>query len=130
MKAPYNRRQRGVIKFADGRKALNVQGRQLQTAQALVEAGPKGINAAEMSTWALRLGHYIFVLRNAGLEIVTNKVKFENGWYGQYVLITKVESIEVITSPQKANKTKPATAGTVLALSSKSFADSKEALNG
>lgn len=40
-----------------------VTGRYAQTLKALIDAGDKGTTALEISSWALRLSHYIDVLR-------------------------------------------------------------------
>ena len=46
------------------RRSIEVTGaRFIQTLWALTEAGPKGVTALEMSSWALRLAHYIHILR-------------------------------------------------------------------
>ena len=44
-----------------------------------------------MSSWALRLAHYIMELRRHGLDIETIHEAHPGGWHGRYVLHTPVE---------------------------------------
>ncbi len=117
MGAPYNPHMRAVVSLQGG-EVMTIKGRQAQAIAALHKAGSAGINAAQMSSWALRLGHYIFTLRRLGFDIETRRVKFVGGWYGQYVLHTPIDKINVHSPPPK--KAKPATAATVQALNSNS----------
>ena len=64
---------------------------------ALIEAGSKGVTALEMSSWALRLGAYVHLLRrDYSLEIVTlRETHNELGdWHGRYVLQSRVRILE------------------------------------
>lgn len=45
-------------------RKISVRGQYARTLRALIEAGSKGITALEVSkTWALRLSHYVHILR-------------------------------------------------------------------
>ena len=75
---------------ADARP-LRLTGRYAQTLRALIEAGDRGVTALEISTWALRLSHYVFVLRREhGLEIEMQREPHDGGWHGRYFLRTPV----------------------------------------
>ena len=64
------------------RRNIEVVGRYAQTLMALVEAGPRGVTALEMSSWTLRLSHYIFILRTRdGLNIETQNEPHDGGTY-------------------------------------------------
>ena len=77
-------------------QSFTVNGKIARTLSALVKAGAKGITALELSnTWALRLGHYVFVLRREhGLNIQTLREDHDGGWHGRYVLHTPVEILK------------------------------------
>lgn len=67
-------------------------GRCAQTLWHLVKAGEKGITAAEVSSWALRLGAYVHILRHDyGLHIVTIREPHDGGYHGRYILLSAVE---------------------------------------
>lgn len=89
-----------------GRRDIAVVGRYAQTLRALVEAGPKGVTALEMSSWALRLGHYIYILRHRdGLNIETINEAHDGdypGTHGRYVLHSQVELIESADPERRA----------------------------
>lgn len=76
----------------NGPMPLMLKGRYAQTLEALIKAGPKGITAHEISSWALRLSHYIFILRTEyGLIIHMAKEPHGGscpGWHGRYTLET------------------------------------------
>ena len=78
------------------RREIEVTGaRFIQTLRALTEAGPKGVTALEMSSWALRLAHYIHILRTRhGLNIETRTEPHEGGTHGRYFLKTSIELID------------------------------------
>jgi len=85
-----------VVTDSDGSdRELVLVGQYARTLRALIEAGAKGITALDVSnTWALRLGHYVFVLRREhGLDIETIRETHEgpagNGWHGRYLLHTR-----------------------------------------
>ncbi len=76
-------------------------GRYGQALKALVEAGDKGVTALEISTWALRLAHYVFILRTDprySLDIETRDEEHEvdgmgPGRHGRYFLRTTVKLV-------------------------------------
>lgn len=56
---------------------------------ALINAGSQGITALEISSWAYRLGAYVYILRHDyGLAIETLREPHDGGWHGRYVLHT------------------------------------------
>ena len=73
-------------------RRIEVTGRRFcQALKALVDAGPRGVTALEISSWALRLGHYVFVLRRRyGIEIETVREPHDGGSHARYVLKSKV----------------------------------------
>ncbi len=73
----------------DGR-VFEVRGQVARTLLALVAAQDRGCTALELSTWALRLAHYILCLRRLGLEISTEREKHPGGWHGRYRLLSGV----------------------------------------
>lgn len=81
----------------DGQRYITVRGQTAKTLKALVEAGPSGVTALEVSTWALRLAAYCHDLRRWHcLDIVTQRESHPHGWHGRHVLVTpvKIDSIE------------------------------------
>jgi hypothetical protein len=78
-----------------GRRRL--VGQTARAMAALLEAGSNGVTALEMSSWALRLGAYVHLLRrDYSLEIVTmHETHNELGdWHGRYVLLSRVRILE------------------------------------
>lgn len=74
-----------------------VEGQFARTLHALVEAGQRGVTALEVGSWALRLAHYILILRRLGLVIDMQREKHGGsapGWHGRYVLQTGVQIID------------------------------------
>ena len=72
------------------------KGQVARTLLALVAAGEHGVTAAEISSWALRLAAYCFVLRrDYHLTIDTIREPHEGGWHGRHVLRTPVRVISV-----------------------------------
>jgi hypothetical protein len=71
---------------------LVITGRQCcRTLLALIDAGPRGTTALEISTWALRMSHYISELRHRwGLSILTESEPHDGGAHGRYVLLDTV----------------------------------------
>ena len=68
-----------------------VIGRCAQALWELHHRGARGVTAAEISNWALRLGAYVHILRKEyGLEIVTLREPHDGGYHGRYVLKTPV----------------------------------------
>ena len=74
------------------RREIEVTGnRYIQALKALVEAGDRGVTALEISSWALRLSHYIFILRrDYGLDIETRDEPHDGGTHGRYFLRSTV----------------------------------------
>jgi hypothetical protein len=80
-----------------------VKGRNAQALLWLVYTKEAGVTALEVSSWALRLGAYIFVLRRAyGLSIATIREPHEGGNHARYVLRETVELLQIIPEPEKA----------------------------
>jgi hypothetical protein len=68
-----------------------------QTLLWLVHKGAGGVTALEVSSWALRLGAYIFTLRHSyGLNIATIREPHDGGSHGRYVLQDSVEILQII----------------------------------
>ena len=88
---------REIIEATANGKSFSVSGKVAKTLKALVKAGRKGVTALELSnTWALRLGHYVFVLRREhGLAIITRREEHDGGWHGRYELL---DTVEILTS--------------------------------
>lgn len=69
-----------------------LKGRCAQTLVCLCRAGAKGVTAAEMSNWALRLAAYIHKLKKEyGLQIRTVREEHEGGSHGRYILESQVQ---------------------------------------
>lgn len=123
MIAPYNPKQQADVVYSDGRKLTVSASRCAQTIDALFRAKNRGINAAELSSWALKLNCYIYKLRHKyGFIIETQRVDFVGGWYAQYVLKTPLESVNLFI-PDKPKKSKPPTGATVATSYPKSTKD-------
>lgn len=68
-----------------------------RTVIALTLAGHEGVTALEMSSWAFRLGAYVYTLKHRyGLDIQTLREEHPHGWHGRYVLHTPVEVLDVV----------------------------------
>ena len=66
---------------------LTVTGQVARALEALVARGSAGVTALEMSSWALRLAHYVYVLRRKfGLVIEIEREEHDGGWHGRYRL--------------------------------------------
>lgn len=73
-----------------------VKRRNAQTLLWLVHKGEEGVTAAEMSSWALRLSAYVFILRrHYGLSILTLREPHDGGHHARYVLKTPVELVSI-----------------------------------
>lgn len=78
------------IGAGDQRRQISVtEDRVKQTLRALAESGARGITALEVSSWALRLGHYVFLLRKRyGVNIQTinepHSIGGVNGHHARY----------------------------------------------
>ena len=93
------KRRTVIITGPDG-KAISATGQVARALRALVQAGARGVTALEISSWALRLSHYIFVLRTRhALVIETIREPHGDGadgrWHGRYVLRSPVTIREV-----------------------------------
>jgi hypothetical protein len=75
---------------------LTVSGQVARALEALIARGSAGVTALEMSSWALRLAHYIHVLRRKfGLAITIEREEHDSGWHGRY----RMRSTVVIEEP-------------------------------
>jgi hypothetical protein len=82
-----------------------VTGQEARTLLALHAAGPAGITALEISTWALRLSHYIFKLRGRGLSIDMEREEHAgpvSGVHGRYRLQTPIEFVPFLGMQEAA----------------------------
>jgi len=86
-----------AIADADGaERTIATTGQIARTLRALTEAGSRGITALDVAgTWALRLSHYVFVLRrDYGLNIPLTWERHEGaagpGKHGRYHLANDV----------------------------------------
>jgi len=87
------RRLRIVARVATpaGARDITVTGQTARSLVALVEAGPKGRTALEVSTWALRFAAYCHDLtRKHGLTIVCHREDHPGGWHGRHELRDRV----------------------------------------
>lgn len=80
-------------------RLIGCAGRIRQTLEALIEAGERGTTSLEMSSWALRLGHFVFVLRRQhGLMISTEREGHDigeiSGFHARYRLLSKVRALD------------------------------------
>jgi len=80
-------------RLSDGR-VFTVRGQVARTLLALVAAQERGCTALEISTWALRLAHYIYCLRRLDLDIPLERETHEGGWHGRYRLRTALEILD------------------------------------
>jgi hypothetical protein len=90
-----------IIFRCDG-GAQEVTGQVARTLAALVEAGSRGVTALEMSSWALRLAHYVLCLRKLGVPIQMVRELHPGGWHGRYTLLVDVQILSVETSEAAA----------------------------
>ena len=92
-----SRREKAVAAVAlteGGERHIHVVGQSARTLRALIEYGPFGLTALEMSSWALRLSQYIFTLRrDHGLDIEMVREQHVGGWHGRYVLHSQVRIV-------------------------------------
>tara|TARA_B100000508_G_C11404502_1_gene250038 strand:- start:500 stop:886 length:387 start_codon:yes stop_codon:yes gene_type:complete len=83
-----------VYEAGQVRKILVGGKRNNQALLALIYAEERGVTAAGVSTWALRLAAYVHNLRqDYGVEIQTLKEPHQDGWHGRYVLHSVVEPL-------------------------------------
>ena len=75
----------------DGQRSISVTGQVARCLLALVEAGPEGRTALEVSSWALRFAAYCHRLRHdCGLNITTEHEAHDCGWHGRHILLDNV----------------------------------------
>jgi len=83
------------ISRPEGTEIITLQGQYARTLAALIDSRKNGITALEISSWALRLSHYIFILRTEySLNIEMKREEHDGvsgpGWHGRYFLHTPV----------------------------------------
>ena len=80
------------------RRTIKPVGRDAQTLQALIEAGPRGVTSQDVGGWAVRLSHYVFKLRSVyGLSIETREETHGGpypGKHGRYFLRSRVRLLD------------------------------------
>ena len=77
-----------------------IKGRNAQTLLWLADKGEGGVTAQEVSSWALRLGAYIFTLRHSnGLNIATIREPHDGGNHARYILREAIEITQIIPQP-------------------------------
>lgn len=81
-------------------RTISCTGQVARTLRALVEVGPRGVTSLEISNWALRLSHYVFLLRRRhGLDIETLREPHDGpsgpGTHGRYILKTPVRIVQI-----------------------------------
>jgi len=79
------------ISRPEGTEIITLNGQYARTLAALIDSRKNGITALEISSWALRLSHYIFILRTEyGLNIRMVRETHDGiagpGWHGRYIL--------------------------------------------
>lgn len=80
----------------DGWRPICVRGQEARSLLALVEAGPRGCTALEVSTWALRFAAYTHnLIHKHGLCILTEREKHRGGWHGRHTLLDLVDIVSV-----------------------------------
>ena len=97
--SPRTPRKRLVVKAIgpDG-QPFTLIGQFARTLLALVEAGPRGVTARELASWAFRLSHYVLILRHRhGLSIVTQWEAHEGGKHARYVLRCTVTILQPVS---------------------------------
>jgi len=86
-----------IFRKSDQEKTHFIKGRPAQTLLWLVEKGEGGVTAQEVSSWALRLGAYIFTLRRSnGLIIATVREPHDGGNHARYILRESIEIAQII----------------------------------
>jgi hypothetical protein len=91
-------RIRFQFKILGSDRVYTVEGQEARTLVALHDAGPVGITALEVSTWALRTAHYVMKLRRLGLAILMVREKHGGpvpGWHGRYFLRSAIQFCDV-----------------------------------
>jgi len=73
-------------------REIEVHGQTARALVALVEAGPRGCTALEVSTWAYRFAAYCHELRHRyRLAIRCDREEHLGGWHGRHTLESPVE---------------------------------------
>jgi hypothetical protein len=88
---------RSRFKILGADRVCEVEGQEARTLAALHDAGDAGITALGVSTWALRLAHYVMKLKKLGLSIDMVREKHAGpvpGWHGRYILRSGVQILE------------------------------------
>lgn len=88
---------RSRFKILGADRICEVEGQEARTLAALHDAGATGITALEVSTWALRLAHYVMKLKKLGLSIDMVREKHSGpvpGWHGRYILRSQVSILD------------------------------------
>jgi len=86
---------KATVQENDGERQIIVRGQYARSLDALVSARLRGTTALEISTWALRLSHYIHILRrDYGLSISMVMEPHDGGSHGRYFLNSDVRIIE------------------------------------
>ena len=82
------------FRIAGEEKIHQVEGQEARTLLALASAGAAGVTALEISTWALRVSHYVFKLRGHGLLVDMEREPHHGpvpGRHGRYRLRTAIQ---------------------------------------
>jgi len=88
---PAKRKPRRRLSAIGPRGQFTVTGQVAKALAELVRRGAAGVTALECSSFAYRLGAYVFILRHDyGLAIETVREPHDWGWHGRYVLHTPV----------------------------------------
>jgi hypothetical protein len=90
---PHYKRRLSIVIGPNG--PIRATGQVGRALESLIQVGSAGVTALEISTWALRLSHYVYVLRNKhGLVIDTIREPHgdvtDGQWHGRYVLRSAV----------------------------------------
>ena len=90
-----------VRKLPEG-EAFIVRGRAAQTLALLIEVGDKGFNSGEASPlgWARRTSAYVFVLRESGLDIATDRERVADASVARYRLNSRIEVLDNLEGGQ------------------------------
>ena len=93
----------GLFDFRD----IVATGRYAQTLKALIDAGDKGVTALEISSWALRLSHYIDVLRKDSRYLLNIHTELEEHEFqgmgaGRHARYRILDRVELINAGQEA----------------------------
>lgn len=99
-----------IYPIEDGEKPrlIEEKGQVARTLLHAAKSGEKGFTSLEISTWALRLSHYVFCLRNSGLTIDMEREDHDgpagDGWHGRYYLRNRVEIIAIRNAGKAGGK--------------------------